>query len=113
MSEARDEVGPVYDAVERILDDESAWIARPSKTVTMRIALAATLHAIDRVKFENAERLLTVERALEESVTLQSHYAWLLNSYDGGKRIQFACAQEWLDRLAALSPTLPTPGDAS
>lgn len=36
---------PVYKAVERILDEESAWIARPSPEVTRRIALAATIAA--------------------------------------------------------------------
>jgi len=41
--------------------------------------------------------------ALEESVKLQSHYAGILNDYDGGKRLQFADAQAWLDRLTALS----------
>lgn len=37
--------------------------------------------------------------ALEESVKLQSHYASLLNDYDGGKRRQFANADAWVERL--------------
>jgi hypothetical protein len=37
--------------------------------------------------------------ALEESVKLQSHYAGILNAYDGGERMQFSGAEEWLDRL--------------
>lgn len=37
--------------------------------------------------------------ALEESVKLQSHYANLINMYDGGQRIQFKDAKEWLLRL--------------
>jgi len=37
--------------------------------------------------------------ALERSVKLQSHYAKLLNMYDGGERLQFATAQEWIARL--------------
>ena len=37
--------------------------------------------------------------ALEESVTLQSHYASLLNDYDGGKRRQFETAAAWMTRL--------------
>lgn len=37
--------------------------------------------------------------ALEESVKLQSHYAGLLNEYDGGFRRQFATADEWIQRL--------------
>lgn len=37
--------------------------------------------------------------ALEESVRLQSHYAALLNQYDGGNRKGFADAAEWVDQL--------------
>lgn len=40
---------------------------------------------------------------LEESVTLQSHYAALLNAHDGGRRILFKNAKDWLARLA-MSP---------
>jgi hypothetical protein len=40
--------------------------------------------------------------ALEESVKLQSHYAVLLNGYDGGERMQFANADAWLARLRDL-----------
>jgi hypothetical protein len=49
-------------------------------------------------------------RALEESVKLQSHYAALLNDYDGGKRLTFASADEWiarLEKIAALTPQNP------
>ena len=41
-----------------------------------------------------------IQRALDESVKLQSHYAGLLNQYDGGHRLQFANADEWIRRLA-------------
>lgn len=41
--------------------------------------------------------------ALSESVKLQSHYAALLNQYDGGNRKGFADAQEWIDRLNAMA----------
>lgn len=41
-----------------------------------------------------------LRQALEESVKLQSHYAELLNMYDGGQRRQFATAKAWIDRLA-------------
>lgn len=37
--------------------------------------------------------------ALEASLRLQSHYAFLLNTYDGGARAQFASAEEWIARL--------------
>jgi hypothetical protein len=39
--------------------------------------------------------------ALEQSVKLQSHYAGLLNDWDGGHRLRFASADAWLERLAA------------
>ena len=35
----------VLEAVDRILDENSAWISRPSREVTERIALAATIAA--------------------------------------------------------------------
>jgi hypothetical protein len=41
--------------------------------------------------------------ALEESVKTQSHYAKLLNQYDGGKRQEFKSAEEWMDRLRKLN----------
>lgn len=43
-----------------------------------------------------------VWEALEESVKLQSHYAELLNMHDGGYRIRFTSANEWLHRLRKL-----------
>lgn len=36
-----------------------------------------------------------LESALRESLKLQSHYATLLNQYDGGKRIVFEDAEAW------------------
>lgn len=54
-------------------------------------------------KFDELKRRL--EGALIDltaSVDLQSHYAGLLNQYDGGKRIQFKTAQEWTTRCLAL-----------
>lgn len=38
-------------------------------------------------------------KALEKSVDLQSHYASLLNQYDGGERIVFKTVMEWIERL--------------
>jgi hypothetical protein len=45
------------------------------------------------------EKVSTLQRALVESVKLQSHYAGLLNQYDGGKRLQFRSGQEWIERI--------------
>lgn len=43
-----------------------------------------------------------LHHALAESLKLQSHYAELLNGYDGGKRMTFATPEEWLARLNSL-----------
>ncbi len=48
-------------------------------------------------------RLARLEEALEESVQLQGHYASILNYNDGGQRIIFRNAEDWLIRLA-MSP---------
>ena len=40
-----------------------------------------------------------LEFALKASVSLQSHYAGLLNQYDGGERIEFHDAADWIGRL--------------
>lgn len=41
-------------------------------------------------------------KALEESLKLQSHYATLLNTCDGGKRTTFASVDAWIQRLREL-----------
>ncbi len=51
-----------------------------------------------RLKAENA----IVQIGLDESVKLQSHYAELLNMHDGGQRICFKSANDWLERLEQL-----------
>lgn len=51
---------------------------------------------------ETARALDEMRSALEQSVRLQSHYARLLNDYDGGERMQFRNAGEWLRRLKAI-----------
>lgn len=60
--------------------------------------------AADAVKMPSETRTdeSEVEIALRKSVELQSHYAGLLNSYDGGKRLSFKNAKEWVDRLKAM-----------
>jgi hypothetical protein len=39
--------------------------------------------------------------ALEASVKMQSHYASLLNMHDGGARLLFPHATDWIARLSA------------
>jgi hypothetical protein len=45
--------------------------------------------------------------ALEESVKLQSHYAQMLNVYDGGDRMTFRDGDAWITRLIAIGK-IPT-----
>jgi hypothetical protein len=45
------------------------------------------------------DRRAELMEALRESVKLQSHYARLLNEWDGGRRMLFATAEAWLERL--------------
>ncbi len=47
-------------------------------------------------------RIAELEEGLRESVKLQAHYAKLLNMHDGGERMIFRTADEWLARLAEI-----------
>lgn len=49
-----------------------------------------------------ADRVDILEKALAESVKLQSHYAELLNGWDGGKRTGFKDSEAWIARLAEV-----------
>lgn len=46
-----------------------------------------------------ARHMAEEREALWKSVHLQSHYAALLNDYDGGERMQFSSASDWIVRL--------------
>lgn len=54
---------PVCKAVERILDEESAWVARPNDTVTKRIALAATIAAMMVIEKDRGDALTSSQPA--------------------------------------------------
>jgi hypothetical protein len=49
----------------------------------------------------------TLPLALDESIRLQSHYARLLNMYDGGKRLEFSNSGEWIERLIKTGTIKP------
>ena len=51
---------------------------------------------------ECREEIHRLAKALGESVKLQSHYAKLLNMWDGGKRMTFDGADAWMARLQEL-----------
>ncbi len=55
-------------------------------------------HVMDWAE-EWQEKVDTLTRALTASLFLQSHYAKLLNDYDGGLRLTFDSPQAWIDRL--------------
>lgn len=63
--------------------------------VDLAQAFAAQIH-------ERQTELFQLRGALTESLKLQSHYAKLLNDYDGGKRMRFADNEAWMARLAEL-----------
>lgn len=73
-------------------DKAYAWIK--SLTEEVREANAR----IDQL--QQLEKELRI--ALEESVTLQAHYAKQLNIYDGGHRLPFKCAEDWIARLREM-----------
>lgn len=50
--------------------------------------------------------------ALRRSVALQSHYAKLLNHYDGGKRMVFVDEDAWIARLKVIN-ALPLAGEST
>ena len=123
---------PTYDAIWPASKALAAYDAHPAeaatrengapkKSYTMAVATDVlawfTPHLKHIVSFhtlcEAMERILSTHQqqgaeselreALEQSVRLQSHYASLLNAYDGGKRMEFPDVQAWLDRCAALA----------
>lgn len=53
---------------------------------------------------DRINEILHLRAALTESLKLQSHYANLLNMYDGGKRLQFEDIDAWMARLAQTAP---------
>jgi hypothetical protein len=61
--------------------------------------LRSALERCARKNRDVIERAALLERALQESVKLQSHYAAILNDYDGGRRRQFSSSKEWIERI--------------
>jgi hypothetical protein len=73
-------------------------------TVIVLEALARALRGADGFAQELASiraHIFELRDALAESVGLQSHYATLLNQFDGGQRRTFT-VESWLARLAEL-----------
>ncbi len=57
------------------------------------------------------EALEYVNKCLDRSVELQSHYARLLNAHDGGKRMTFLNGDAWMTRLRYLDNAKIAPCD--
>ena len=76
-----------------------------SKTEIDRLLdqLIVSQEQIDRVVVSQQREIAELRHALAESVKLQSHYAALLNDYDGGKRMQFGTPEAWIERLATVA----------
>lgn len=62
---------PVYKAIERILDEHSAWISRPNHEVTKAIALAATIAAHEIVKGMAASDAVELQGQAGEAAALR------------------------------------------
>lgn len=77
---AADRGAPIYKAVERVLDEHSAWIARPSDDVTKAIALAAGVAWMAREpidpSLEEIERHLTSARVENDKLRGLLWFAW-------------------------------------
>jgi hypothetical protein len=76
-------------------DDALEFYRGKQTTTAGQVLQAASDELFSRLGRSESE----LEHALAESVKLQSHYAKLLNMYDGGKRICFKNSEEWLNRL--------------
>lgn len=70
LLDTSDRGSPVYRAIERVLDEHSAWISRPSREVTAHVAIAAAI-ALDvttrneaGIQFDRAEAAETRVAAL-------------------------------------------------
>jgi hypothetical protein len=78
------------------------YLPPESNVVSAMVRLRDVLQK-DRLKTDEINILVKKNRklltALAESVKLQSHYAMLLNAYDGGQRIRFNDAAAWIARL--------------
>ena len=85
--DAADKGSPIYKAVERVLDEHSAWIARPNDAVTRAIALAAGVAWMAREpvdpSLEEIEMRLIAARA--ENDKLREALECIAEEHDAGR----------------------------
>lgn len=89
-----------------LIEGSERDIARAEQeTEEMRLAMldqGTAMLTLMREKATLAQEVKRVRTGLEESVALQSHYATSLNTWDGGLRLPFKDANDWLARLDAV-----------
>lgn len=106
----QDELGALLHAAERRLEDAHKTISTLSKQREENRKCFVFAEA----QVRGLRGLLeATEYALDESLKLQTHYAFLLNGYDGGKRREFPDIQSWLARLKELEPCPVCGGDCA
>lgn len=76
-----------------IVAEVDRWLALPASLREATVSHALLQAARDEI--------MALRAALDESIRLQSHYAALLNDYDGGERMRLN-SDTWLSRLRAL-----------
>ena len=69
------------------------------RTARVDASIAKQLSQSMSINARLQTRIQKLETALQKSVELQSHYAELLNAYDGGQRLQFENGDAWIVRL--------------
>jgi hypothetical protein len=79
------------------LAETSDWIQSADGNDTIRETPEAELRSL---REENG----LLRKALDKSIWFQSHYAALLNQYDGGRRMSFVSGDAWIARLHDLEP---------
>lgn len=92
----------------KLLIDSTVYVARDFLAEHEANPAGAHLSICEAASFARSlvylnTRVAELERALTESVSLQSHYAALLNMHDGGHRMMFVDRESWLARLRELA----------
>lgn len=86
-------------------EERDDWKARCCNAELDRDALLGKPEAVHQgalAALACVQQSADLKEALNRSLALQSHYAKLLNMHDGGNRMVFADADEWIARLRML-----------
>lgn len=107
---AADKGSPIYKAVERVLDEHSAWISRPSHKVTQAVALAAGVAWMSAEKIdpnlEEIDRALAAARAendrLREALRPFAREAQFWDHAPDDVRLGVSCVDGFVDSGDAM-----------